>query len=273
MELVGLAGRVPGVFEELARIRAPLDEWIQDASAASVLTPLGVVKLGILFRAVNQHGAIANLLASNYVEDGLILTRSLLELVLHTEELVRDETDVHNRALRYLQFCRLERFLENREMQLLRRSLHPDRANVDDDLAQDYDLALKEFSLFGFKDKKGRHRWFQNWCNTPVAVLAGRSSNRMRIGQYRVLYAMCSRMSHSGPAAVFPAIGVNGLPTDVALHQEQTQLEHLCVAASFASVFLSETVAMVSDRIPTFSPSWMSDVVAPACRRMLAESS
>jgi hypothetical protein len=77
----------------------------------------------------------------------------------------------------------------------------------------------------------------------------------MEGSQYRVLYAMGSRMSHSGPAAVVFGYRCERGTARCGLASRQVQREHLRVAASFASAFLDEIVTMLSDRIPTFSPS------------------
>lgn len=58
---------------------------------------------------------------------------------------------------------------------------------------------------------------------------------------------MGSRMSHSGPAAVFPTIDLNGVPSDPERQQAEVQEEHLRLAASFSTMFLGEIFTILSD--------------------------
>ena len=155
-------------------------------------------------------------------------------------------------------------------MRMLRLSLRGDWGSEDYDPNQQEQLAREEFAAFSYTDKKGRYRWFPNWCNKSVAALAEQSSRPMRLAQYKVLYAMGSRMSHAGPAAVFPTIDLNGVPGDPARHQVQVHGEHLRLAASFGTIFLGEIFTMLSDRIPTFDQAWMSGVVVASSRGILA---
>ncbi|MFI5365588.1 MAG: DUF5677 domain-containing protein, partial [Candidatus Binatia bacterium] len=248
-------------------------KWLCDAGNADDPTPIGVVKLGILFRSANQHRAIVNLLSTNHVEDALILTRALFELTLHTEELVRDSSALHDRALRYLRFCRLQIYLESRQIYVLRRASGLPVSGPLHDVAEVDRRAKEEFAAFAFTDRKGRHRWFANWCNKTVAALAEQSSNPMRTAQYRVLYAKGSQIVHAGPSSVFPAIYPDGVPPDIATavgHQRDVEEEHLRLAASFSSVFLDEIFGMLFDRLPTFSPSWLPEVVAKYCEEIMA---
>lgn len=272
MDELKVEAQFPKVFVALARIREPLAQWLENAAAAQVPTPSGVVKSGILFRAARQHHAIVGLLALGHFEDALILTRSLFELVLHTEQLTACSSDVDTRATQFLRFCRLELHLESRAMYALH--LRRYGGSSDQRIAEADRAAEDEFAGFSYTDRAGKHRWFQNWCAKSVAVMAEESSNAMRRAQYQFLYAKASRFVHGGSTAVFPAIYPEGHPPDVAAavaHYDDVREQNLRLAASFSSVFLAEIFGTLADRIPGFQPEWLTECVAPLSAEIMAD--
>jgi hypothetical protein len=111
-----LIDRYPEVFLALDRIRAPLATFLSDEVVLLRPSTLEVVKTAIATRAANQHRSVVLLLRASAQDDALILTRSLFELLLHTEEILRDPRDATERAQRFLDFALFQQHLESREL-------------------------------------------------------------------------------------------------------------------------------------------------------------
>jgi len=74
-------------------------------------TFLGIVKLATSVRAFNLYRSINFLLENDHWEDAAILARSMFELLLNLEEVVRDERTAEERAQKYLRYQHLSKLL------------------------------------------------------------------------------------------------------------------------------------------------------------------
>jgi hypothetical protein len=254
----------PEVFEALNRIREPLSDWLEDNFMPVSGTAAGVVKVGIVFRAANLHASVVALLRAGAEQDALILTRSLFELLVNTEELLRSPDDLEQKSKRFLNFVRLQQYLSSREMYLSHLFINGQAAPPILAVAQHDEQAEQDFAEFRYRDKKQRLRWRSSWCGKPVAVLASQSSSRMREIQYRIIYKAGSEMVHAGPSAVFPALYPHSeTPTEarVEAYFLETREENLRLAAAFSSTFMAEIFLRLFDAIPGFDPSWGGKLV------------
>ena len=258
-----LQDRFPRVFEALLAIRRPMAEWLTEGAMPVPQSPSGVVKYGIVYRAANLHTSIWRLLRANAEDDALILTRSLFELLVNLEECLRSPDGIDGAASRFIKFMRLQQHLESREMYIAHMTLKGENVDDTEVAAKDGD-ARETFSEFAYVDKRGKHRWRSSWCGKTVAQLAAESDNPARPMQYRILYALGSRMVHAGPSAVFPWIYPGGLPPNLEVavtHLWEVREEHLRLAAAFSSIFLGEIFLRSADVVPGLDLKWAGQLV------------
>jgi hypothetical protein len=258
----------------MEEIRRPLAGWLGGAVERQDATTSGIVKLAMLSRAASQHGAVGLLLAADHVDDALILTRSLFELLLHAEELVREPRREEELARRILRFAQVQDYLEIRELQQYRVESGRAPATVLDELEEMERDARTIYPEFSYTDKKGKHRWVTSWCNKTVAKLAEESSNPKRVLQYRTLYAKGSRLVHASPSAIIATAYAVGTAPDlvaIARQREKIQAQQVRFAASFSSIFLGEIFTIFGHRIPGFEPAWAIGTVGRLVRTIILD--
>ncbi|MBI3455470.1 MAG: hypothetical protein HY002_06755 [Candidatus Rokubacteria bacterium] len=250
----------PDVFDQTSTIIDRFHLWI-DRDIPNDGTALGVVKAAILVRAFNQYRSINNLLRDNHWEDGLILVRSLFELLLHTEELLRAR-DPEGAAARFFAFSQLQRYLEWKELELYQVATRRAGRETEERVARADAEARRVYGQFWFIDKKGKGRWRESWCNKKVADLVALSSNPIRPHQHRLLYGRGSSFTHSSPVAVFATMHHMDEPNDLAKltgRVDALEERELRLVGSMASVFLLELAALIGDRLPDFDPLWLAN--------------
>lgn len=251
----------PDIFACLNKIISQVHKLVHSNPIPDDRTYWGNVRIGLISRAFNQYKSIVNLLKTNHWEDALILTRSLFELLLYTEELLRNP-DSEKIAKRFCLFSELQGYLMSRELtlyQVLTGRLDP---GVEDKIKKQWDKKAKEtFSPFWYKNKKGRGKWRESWCNKNRAELSRSSDNPMRMNQYNLIYGRGSDFTHSSPIAVFAAFqnmeeGYNF--QDFKNRSDSIEEQELKTVAPLASIFFLEILLLVGDRLPDFDHNWIT---------------
>ncbi len=258
---------LPSAEEQYPDIFKCLDEIINQTLKLVHGNPIpddrsywGNVRMGLIFRAFNQYRSIVNLLRTNHWEDALILTRSLFELLLYTEELLR-KPDSEKAGERFYLFSGLQSYLEFRELTLYKVLTGRLGQEVEDTIKNKWDKKAKEtFSIFWYKNKKGRGKWRESWCNKNRAELSRASKNPMRIHQYHLIYGRGSDFTHSSPIAVFSASHFMPLGyelEDLIGRSNSVEEQELKMVAPLASIFFLEIFLLVGDRLPDFDHNWI----------------
>jgi Family of unknown function (DUF5677) len=260
----------PDVFEQTSAIIDRFHLWI-DCDIPEDGTSMGLAKLALLVRAFNQYRSIVNLLRDNHWEDSLILVRSLFELMLQAEELLRAK-DPEEAAVRLFAFSQLQRYLEWRGLEQYQVATGRGGRETEDRIARVDAQARRVYGQFWFRDKKGRGRWRESWCNKNVADLSGLSANPLRRHQYRLLYGRGSSFTHSSPVAVFAAMHHMSDPSEleeVTGSIDALEERELRLTGAMASVFLMEIAALIGDRLPDFDLLWLANVGTRLISRIL----
>jgi hypothetical protein len=270
----------PEIFDTMTLIYECLKKWIAGARPLAERPHYSDAQIGVVVRGLNQYGSIINLLENRGYEDALILTRSMFELLLTAEELVRQEAANPEKAsMEFILFSQLQDYLRERTLELYQiatgRATKETEARVKwrDAKARDW------FSPFwrpvskpgrkkGKKKKKSREiyeteggRWAPVWCGKRVDTLSDESENPMRKHQYETLYRWGSSLAHATPHVVFSAALPRVLqPTDKEEFRSYMDLKEekgLRVAASLSSSFLIEIVSLFADRFPDYDSDWV----------------
>lgn len=249
------------IFNCLDEIISQINKLVHEKPIPDDQSYWGNVRMGLIIRAFNQYRSIVNLLRTNHWEDALILTRSLFELLLYTEELLR-KPDLEKGAERFYLFSGLQGYLEFRELTLYNVLTGRLGQEVEDRIKNKWDKKAREtFSTFWYKNKKGRGKWRESWCNKNRAELSRASKNPLRIHQYHLIYGRGSDFTHSSPIAVFAAS--HFMPPgyelkDLIGRSDSVEEQELKTVGPLASTFFLEILLLVGDRLPDFDHNWIA---------------
>ncbi len=259
----------PDVFEVSDLIIERLHFWIEKADLEDDGTFLGLVKIGILARAFNQYKAIINLLRTNHWEDALILTRSLFELLLNTEEINRHD-NLEESAKKFCLFGELQAYRMWRELnqyQVLTGQAEPET----EEKIKRYDKQAQIlYAQFRRKKKKGL-QWKNYWHDKNVYQLAKDSANPKRMDQYNLLYAEGSQFAHANAYAVYSSWQFSARSSnldEVINNLDAIEENELRKIASFASIFIGEILTIFGDQLPDFDSNWVADTLGPLIRKI-----
>lgn len=248
--------RHPEVFEILYLLRDKLCAWIDHGDLAAPQSPLEWVRVACAVRTYNIFKATISLLEKDFWEDGLILVRTLFELLLNVEELDRVEGESQKRATRYMIFEKLQIYL--RHVAEREYHLHSGRSLKHPEKLKDLDArAERLFASFITGRKQGKIKWAKSWHGRTVSELAEASKSTMRKWHYKTLYAYCSSFVHATPASVFSANTFcetqaeldNFLPAKL-----EADKEGIIQTVSFLCLFTMELFVHVASVIPKFDP-------------------
>ena len=252
---------VPSARERHPEIFRPLDEMIDSVEKwahACIELPddvVGNVKIAITVRALNILKCVKILMENDHWEDAGILTRSLFELLLNLEEILRVPAQCEHKAVRFVRFGYLQRYLNmkaNVDYEIARgtynENVHP--------LKKLESLAPEVFPEFLERQKhtSKKPKWVHTWCGKTVKELAETSPNAMRLHQYSILYSFTSNLVHSSPVALTGSTNLLALSEitigDTLRMQEVRMVEFITMAIIFSQEILTRT----GDVLPKYDP-------------------
>ncbi|MDB5320778.1 MAG: hypothetical protein JWN40_2409 [Phycisphaerales bacterium] len=260
--------RHPEVFELLHVLRDKLCLWIDNGDLDNPSTPLEWVKIAVCVRTYNIFKAAIALLERDFWEDALILIRTLFELLLNVEELLRSETEQEKRAGRFILFEKLQTYLKH--VALIEYNLQMERPLKRPEAYADVQLKAKRlFSSFIVGTKNGKVKWAKSWHGRNVWELAEASKNPMRTGQYKTLYAYCSALVHASPAAVLSTNIEMGSEMEwegVTEKRLNDDKEGIMLTVGFLAQFSFEVLLLAGSVLPKFDASVGFEVFERICK-------
>lgn len=270
----------PEIFDTMTLLYESVKQWLEGAKSLPERPNYSDTQIGIVVRGFNQYGAIINLLENRNYEDALILTRSMFELLLTAEELVRQEAvNPEKASIEFILFSGLQEYLRWRTGELYQiatgRATKETKARIKwfDAEARDWFSPFwcsigKSQKKKDKKEKKSREiyeveggKWTSHWCSKKVWQLSDESENPMRKHQYETVYRWGSSLAHATPHVIFSASLPRTLqPTDKEEFRSCMDLKEekgIRIAATLSSSFLIEIVVLFSDRFPDFDSDWV----------------
>lgn len=263
----------PELFKKLNLFIERLGPWIHAATTQDDSHLFDTAKIGILFRALNQYKAVVNLLKNNHWEDGFILVRSMLELLLNAEELVRQEQDNPEKASKkFFLFAELQNYLLLREVWLYQVALGLKPPEYEKRVKRLDKSARKFFRPF-WRTRTGKKpqevwkkNWQERWHNKTGWQLSDKSKDPDRKNQYKLAYSMGSQFVHSGPEAVTPLIFVTKKDQvewqEFIAHMDYLEQTLTHIVAGYSAGFLMEIVELLQDCLPDYDQNWVDNAFA-----------
>lgn len=254
--------RYPEHFKISKMVINQLVKWLHRTDIPAPQTALGIVKFASVIRAFNLYKSINILLENDHWEDAEILARSMFELLLNLEEVVRDKESAEEKAIRYLRFQYLQNYIHkaNVDQYNVKKGRMPKKHASK--LADMDKTAKSVFSEFLSKNRKSE--WDKSWCNMSVYSLAKNSKNRMRISHYKVIYSLFSDLSHSSPYSVTTAMSLGSTPeeTEKLLEgHDNFEKENMTLVLSLSTTWLIEILFIGRSEIPLYDVKWNFDVL------------
>ncbi len=263
IEIKPASERYPECFEITANVISTLVKWIEVEGVPAPRTALGFVKIASVMRSYNIYKSINLLLGTDHWEEAAIIARSLFELLLNLEEVLRDTAAAEKRAKRYLRFNKLQEHLHvisSVEYDLQTGRCSKKRASL---LGKAKKLAE---SIFGeFRDGKRPSGWDRSWCRKSVFKLAEASENAMRTHQYKIIYSYFSDLCHSGPYPTMTTIKEPQPQEEddsvFIAKRDDSEKENLVTVLMLSTVWLMEILLLASSEVPAYDVKWNSDVM------------
>jgi len=249
--------RYPEYFAIIDNVIEKLIEWIHLRGMAPHRCALAFVKTLIIVRAFNLYKSINLLLRTDHWEDGAIIARSLFELLLNLEEILREEAASEQRARKYLRFSKLQESLHivnNIEYEIATGQCSKERVLLLKELKETMETLFKEF-----RNKKRRTGWENTWCGESIYKLASTSTNPMRIHHYKIIYSLFSELSHSSPYSTMTAWTEmkSGDNVDSIIQRgEDIQKKGLVNVLLLSTFWLMEILLLASSQIPSYDGKW-----------------
>jgi hypothetical protein len=103
--------RYPEYFQISEMVINQLHEWIDRTDIPAHQTALEIVKFASVTRAFNLYRSINVLLETDHWEDATVLSRSMFELLLNLEHIVRSKESAEDKVKKYLRFQELQKYL------------------------------------------------------------------------------------------------------------------------------------------------------------------
>lgn len=254
--------RYPEHFQIPEMVINQLHEWIDRTDIPVPQTALGIVKFASVIRAFNLYRSINVLLETDHWEDAAVLSRSMFELLLNLEEIVRDKESAEDKAKKYLRFQELQKYLHqissiDYEVQTGCRSK--------EQVSKLTELEKMTKSIFAeFLSKRKGSEWETSWCGKSVYRLANDSANPMRIPQYKIIYSLFSDFSHSSPYSVMTTMALGNTPEETEqLFQgrKNHEKEHMTLVLTLSTTWLLETLFIGRYEIPLYDVKWNFEVL------------
>lgn len=247
----------PEVFCPLDGMLGVLDDWFRGTYELP-FDELVLIKSAFANRANNALRCINAVLENGHWIDAAILTRSLFELLLNLEEILKDPEDRIRRARRYVLFGFLQDYLKAQAINELAKAGgtlggHSKFTEVLEELKANVPVIFAEFL-----EKKGTkanisHRWASSWCNKTVKKMANTSANPKRARQYQIMYCYASSLVHGSPATLSCT---NAFGIAAGMNQQQTlAIERVTIMeyVYFAVHFCWDILSLSQDALPMFT--------------------
>lgn len=255
--------RYPEHFQISDMVINQLVKWLHRKDIPMPSTALGIVKFASVVRAFNLYKSLNILLENDHWEDAAVLSRSLFELLLNLEEVVRDKETAEEKAKKYLKFQVLQNYVQ--AVNLQHYKIQTGRASDKQalKLKEMENVARSVFAEFLSKDKKSE--WVRLWCGKSAYKLASDSVNQMRTSQYKIIYSMFSDISHSSPFStqITMSLGFTPEETELLLQgREDYEREHMVLVLSVSTTWLLEILSIARTEIPLYDIKWNFEVLS-----------
>lgn len=249
--------RYPEYFQISRIVINKLIEWIHRTDIPIPQTALGIVKFASVIRAFNLYKSINILLKNDHWEDAAILARSMFELLLNLEEVVRDDPPAEEKARKYLRYQHLSKLLHHFNDK--RYEINTGRASKEEN-KKILEMEKGTRKLFvEFTDKKKRGGWHRSWCGKSVRRLANESGKQNRQAQYELLYSYFSEFSHSNPLATMTTMVLGNTPEETKkLLQSNEEVEKMSMerVLILSTTWLLEILFIGRSEIPLYNMKW-----------------
>lgn len=223
-------------IEKLVHVRLPVPD---DA--------LGNLKIAVTVRALNILKCVKILTENGHWEDAAILTRSMFELLLNLEEVLRDPAECERRAGVFFRFGWLQEYLNMKAIADydVGRGTYKGDVNALKDLEKRTQTLFSEFLEKASRKQEKVPKWTRTWCGKSAKQLAEASANAMRPHQYRILYSFTSDLVHSSPVALAGSTNL-GFPFEMTEEQilqrdKARTVEFVAMAITFCGEILMKT--------------------------------
>lgn len=254
--------RYPEYFAIIENVIDKLVEWIHVTGMRPHKSALAFVKTATIVRAFNLYKSINLLLRNDHWEDAAIIARSLFELLLNLEEILREEAVSEQKASKYLRFWKLQEslhILNDIEYEIATGRCSKERALLLEELKKNMDTLLKEF-----RNKKSRTGWENTWCGKSVYKLASTSPNPIRIHHYKIIYSYFSELSHSTPySAMTTWTEMKPGESDdlIAQRREDIEKENLVTVILLSTSWLMEILLLTNSQILSYDGKWNLEIL------------
>jgi hypothetical protein len=254
--------RFPEHFKLSEEVISRLHEWIDRPDIPIPQTFLGIVKFASVVRAFNLYRSINLLLENDHWEDAAILARSMFELLLNLEEIVRDEQSAEEKAQKYLRYQHLSKLLHY--VSDKRYEINTGRAPKEEE-TKIAEMEKSTSVIFGeFIDKRKNKGWSSSWCGKSVRKLAKDSGKQIRLVQYELLYSYFSEFSHSNPLATMTTMDLGRTSEETErLLQNKEEIEKASMARVLilSTTWLLEILFVGKSEIPLYDIKWNFDIL------------
>ncbi len=261
--------RYPEYFAIIDNVIDKLVEWIHIKGMRPHKSALAFVKTATIVRAFNLYKSIKLLLRNDHWEDAAIIARSLFELLLNLEEVLREEAASEQRASKYLRFWKLREalhILNDIEYEIATGQCSKERAALLKKLIQTMETLFKEF-----RNKRSRTGWENTWCGKSVYKLASTSANPMRIHHYKIIYSHFSELSHSSPYSAMTT-WTEMKPGDnddlIVKRRENIEKKSLLNVVLLSTFWLMEILLLANSQIPSYDGKWNLEILQQISKTM-----
>ncbi len=260
--------RYPEFFAIIDNVVDKLHEWIHPNGMRQHKSALDFVKTVTIVRAFNLYKSIKLLLENDHWENAAIIARSLFELLLNLEEILREETVSEQQASKYLRYNELQKSLHtinDIEYEIATGRCSKKRALLLEKFKQSMETAFKEFH------NKKRTGWKNTWCGKNVYELASSSHDPIRIHHYKIIYSHFSELSHSTPYSAMTTYTEmkSGDNEDLIVQKrENIEKENLVNIILLSTSWLIEILLLASSQISAYDGKWNLEILQQIYRTM-----
>lgn len=259
--------RFPEHFKLSEEVIDRLHEWIDREDIPVPKTFLGIVKLATVVRAFNLYRSINLLLEKDHWEDAAILTRSMFELLLNLEEVVRNEQTAEEQARKFMRYMHLSKILHY--VNDKRYEIKTGRA-IEKEEARIAQMEKSAKVVFGeFVEKRRYSEWSSSWCGKSVRKLAKDSGKAIRTAQYELLYSYFSEFSHSNPLATMTTMDLGQTPEEteqLLQNKEEIEKASMIRVLALSTTWLLEILFIGKSEIPLYDIKWNFKVLSKIFR-------
>jgi len=254
--------RCPEHFQISEMVINQLHEWIDRTDIPEPQTALGIVKFASVIRAFNLYRSINVLLETDHWEDAAVLSRSMFELLLNLEEIVRDKESGEDKAKKYLRFQELQKYLH--QIRLIDYEVQTGRRSKEQvsNLTEREKMTKSIFTEF--LSKRTKSGWVKSWCGKNVYKLANDSASPMRIPQYKIIYSFFSDFSHSSPYSVMTTMTLGNTSEETEQlfqrRNENAEKRHMTLVFTLSMTWLLEILFIGRSGIPLYDVKWNYEV-------------